>query len=331
MLGCAPRVTSHDTGHRIPPRVMLALAAVYVIWSSTYLALRYVVECFPPLLSAGARYVVAGAALFLIHRARGAAAPSGREWLASMPIGGLMFLVGNGFVALAERRVSSGLAAVACAAMPLFACAFSLFFGERPSRREWAGVGVGVTGVVLLAMGELRAAPRMGALLLLAPLGWALGSVLARRASLGGPMSAATMMIGGGLSTLLAGIARGEAMPSEVPLRGALAIAYLVIFGSVVAFSAYAYLLRATTTALATSYAYVNPVLAVLLGAAVGGERLTTALIAPGAIVILGVVIVATGAQRAPRGRSREPVEEPSGAEGGALIPAPSGSRPRGD
>jgi drug/metabolite transporter (DMT)-like permease len=283
----------------IPPLVLLSLAAVYVIWSSTYLALRVVVETLPPLLSAGVRYLAAGAFLYIALRARGAAAPSGREWLASLPCGGLMFLVGNGFVALAERRVSSGLAAVACSAMPLFACAISHRFGERPTRREWAGVLLGFGGVVLLTLGELRAAPAEGALLLLAPAGWALGSVLARRLRLpAGGMSAATLMIGGGLLTLTVALARGEHPPAAIPLSGALALGYLAVFGSIVAFSAYTYLLQSTTTALATSYAYVNPVLAVVLGAALGGERPGPGLLLPGAVVVAGVAVVATGRKR---------------------------------
>jgi drug/metabolite transporter (DMT)-like permease len=226
-----------------------------------------------------------------------------------------MFLVGNGFVALAEQRVSSGLAAVACAATPLFACALSLPFGERPSRREWTGVVLGFAGVVLLALGDLRAAAAPGALLLLAPVGWALGSVLARRLALPpGAMAAATQMLGGSALTFAVAVLRGERLPASIPAHAALALAYLVVFGSIVAFSAYTYLLRHTTTALATSYAYVNPVLAVLLGAAIDGEQPDVGMLGPGVLVVLGVAIVALGRrapdeQRAPelRGVSASP------------------------
>lgn len=283
---------------RFPPLVLLSLASVYVIWSSTYLALRYAVEALPPLLSAGARYVGAGSVLYLIVRLRGAARPTPRQWLHALPVGGLMFLMGNGFIALAEQQVSSGLAAVACAAMPLFACVLSHLFGDRPSRREWIGVAVGFAGIVLLTLADLRAAPAMGALLLLAPAGWALGSVLARRLSLpAGAMSAAVLMIGGGMVTLAGAIAHGEHMPATIPLSGALAIAYLAVFGSIVAFSGYTYLLQNTSTAVATSYAYVNPMLAVLLGALVGGERPDRGLIVPGLMVVAGVAVMTTGAR----------------------------------
>ncbi len=292
-----PRVRAGDErqeGSR--GRAVLALGAIYLIWGSTYLVLRNVVEVLPAFLTAAIRYSVAGVLLYAVLRARGAAAPTRRQWLLSMPTGGLLFLVGNGFVALAEERVSSGLAAVACAATPLFACVLSLPFGERHSRREWAGVVLGFGGVVLLALGDLRAASASGALLLLAPVGWALGSVLGRRLSLpAGSMSAATQMMSGGVVTLAAAAVRGEHLPAAIPGRAVLAVLYLVVFGSIIGFSAYTYLLRHTTTALATSYAYVNPVLAVLLGAALGGERPDAGLLAPGALVVLGVAIMALG------------------------------------
>ncbi len=297
--------TPRASASALTPLVLASLAAVYLIWSSTYLAIRYAVESLPPLLSSGARYVVAGSVLYAGLRARRVAAPTGRQWMLSLPVGGLMFLGGNGLVVLAEQRVSSGLAAVACAAMPLFACAISHLFGERPSRREWAGVALGFGGVVLLTVGELRAARADGAFLLLAPAGWALGTVLARRVGVPkGAMSSATLMIAGGLLTMAVALARGEQLPADVPLRGALALAYLAVFGSLVGFSAYTYLLRHTTTALATSYAYVNPVLAVLLGAAVGGEKPGAGLIVPGALVVAGVAVMATGKQGG-RGEAR--------------------------
>ena len=280
-------------------RVVVALVAVYLIWGSTYLVLRHVVEALPALLSAAFRYLVAGSILYVVLRARGAPAPTRRQWLVSIPTGGLMFLVGNGFVAMAEQHVASGLAAVACAAMPLFACAISVPFGERPSRLEWIGVALGFGGVVLLALGDLRAASAPGALLLFAPIGWALGSVLSRRLSLpAGTMSAATQMIGGAVVTFAAGALRGERLPASVPANAVYALVYLVVAGSIAGFSAYTYLLRHTTTALATSYAYVNPVIAVLLGAAIDGERPGAGMLAPGALVLAGVAILALGRPR---------------------------------
>ena len=289
----APRAPARAA---LPPLVLASLAAVYLIWSSTYLAIRYAVASLPPLLAAGARYFAAGVVLYAVLRARRVEAPTRRQWLLSLPIGGLMFLVGNGLVMIAEQRVPSGLAAVACAAMPLFACGAAHLFGDRPSRREWLGVVVGFAGVVLLTVGELRAARADGALLLLAPVGWALGTVLSRRLPLPrGVMSAATQLIAGGLLEMAVGLALGERVPAAVPLRGAIALGYLAVFGSLVGFSAYNHLLQTTRTALATSYAYVNPVLAVALGALVGGERPSAGLLLPGALVVAGVAVMATG------------------------------------
>jgi drug/metabolite transporter (DMT)-like permease len=275
--------------------VVISLVAVYLIWGSTYLVLRHVVAVVPALLSSASRYFVAGLVLLAVLRARGAPAPTARQWLLSIPTGGLMFLVGNGFVAIAEQEVSSGLAAVACAAMPLFACAISLPFGERPTRFEWLGVVLGFLGVILLAMGDLRAARAPGALLLLAPLGWALGSVLSRRLLPGGITLAATQMIGGAAVTFVAAALRGETVPTSLPAGAALALAYLIVFGSMLAFTAYTYLLRHTTTALATSYAYVNPVIAVVLAAIVDRERPRAEMLGAGALVVLGVAILLVG------------------------------------
>jgi drug/metabolite transporter (DMT)-like permease len=281
---------------RVDGRVVVALSAVYVIWGSTYLALRYVVEALPGLLTAAVRNLAAGAILYAVARARGAAAPTTRQWLFALPTGALLFLFGNGFVSLAEQTVPSGLAAVACAATPLFACAMTVPLGERHTRLEWAGVALGFAGVVLLALGDLRAARGSGTLLLLAPLGWALGSVLSRRLAMpAGAMCAASQMLGGGAVTLVAALAHGDRWPPALGGTAQISLVYLVLFGSLTGFSAYSYLLRHTTTALATSYAYVNPVLAVLLGAALGGERPDARLLVPAALVIGGVGILVSG------------------------------------
>src|SRR5262249_27980884 len=162
----------------------------------------------------------------------------------------------------------------------------ALALGERPSRPEWIGIALGFAGVVLLAVGDLRAASASGVLLLLSPVGWALGSVLTRRLAMPpGAMAAATQMIGGGLCTLPARAASGEPLPPVIPGHAALGLAYLSVFGSILGFSAFTYLLRNTTTALAMSYAYVNPIIAVLLGAALGGEQPGPGMLAPGALV----------------------------------------------
>lgn len=296
-----PAVAGAQRGLSPRALVVLSLAALYVIWSSTYLALRYVVEAAPPLLSAGARYVAAGAILYVIGLSTGVQKPTAKEWLRAIPSGALLFVVGNGFVALAEQDVGSGLAAIACAAMPLFLAVFSSLGGERTSRREWIGLGVGFVGVALLGVADLRASATAGVLLAIAPVGWALGSFATRRLPVAkGAMGPATQMIVGGVLAITVGAARGEAIPQSMPTSAVLALVYLVVFGSIVAFSAYAYLLRNARPSVATSYAYVNPILAVLLGVLVGNEKPKPTAIAATALVVGGVILTMR-AKTAPR------------------------------
>jgi drug/metabolite transporter (DMT)-like permease len=279
---------------RTPKNVLVgvSLATLYLVWSSTYLALRYLVDAAPVLLSCGARYMLAGLVLYVGSRVSGGERPSKRAWLAAIPSGGLLFLVGNGFVALAETTVGSGLAAVVCAAMPLFLAVFGALSGERTSRAEWLGLGLGFAGVVLLGAADLRSSSLAGLFLGFAPIGWALGSLLAKRLPLAkGAMAPATQMITGGVIDLLVGLARGERFDSTPPVRAWLAFGYLVVFGSIAAFSAYAYLLRTTRPATATSYAYVNPMLAVLLGVAVGHEHLAPTSLVATLLVVGGVAL----------------------------------------
>lgn len=276
--------------------VLASLASVYLIWSSTYFAIHVAVESIPPLVMGGARYVVAGLALYAIARAQGHVTPPLAAWARAAVAGVLLFVVGNGFVALASRHIGSGVIAVVCGMMPLWGAVLGPLFGVPASRREWAGLALGFVGVVALAFGgELRADLASTALLLLAPLGWAIGSLLVRRWDVGkGVMGAATQTIGGGAAMYLVGLALGESWPSDVPLRGWVSVGYLVVFGSVVGFAAYNHLLVHARPALAMSYAYVNPVLAVILGAAVGGESVSLHTVFGLALIVLAVVVIVT-------------------------------------
>lgn len=275
-----------------PPRmswhVALALAIVYVVWSSTYFAIRVVVLALPPLLSGGARFAFAGAALLAIDRARGRALPPAREWARALPVGLLMFAGGNGLVAIAERTASSGAAALACALAPAWAAILALPFGERPTRKQWLGFVIGFAGVAILSKGAMP--DRSSAvLLLLAPICWALGTVLTKRL---GATSAALQLFVGGLATCAIGAALREPIPHRVPASAWIALAYLAIIGSMVAYTAYIHLVKHAPVSVAMSYAYVNPVLAVILGAAAGGEKVGAAVIASGALVTLAVVLI---------------------------------------
>ena len=260
-----PRVTP-----AVDPRLVLSLAAVYLIWSSTYLAMRVAVLELPPL----------------------------RDWLRIVPIGALLFVGGNGFVAVAEQSVGSGGAAVVCATMPLWVGVFGRFFGERVTGREWLSLVVGFVGVVVLMGGpSLAGRPEHIVLLCFSPVMWALGSLLARRtkdiggehATLVGP---ALQMLTGAPMLVVAAAVHGESLHMHASTGAWLSLAYLFVFGSVIGFTAYAWLLRNARPVVATSYAYVNPILAVLIGAALSNERLGwTTLIAN--VLIVGAIILA--------------------------------------
>lgn len=271
--------------------VVLSLAAVYVIWGSTYLAMRVAVEGLPPFMMAAGRYVTTGLVLLAFLKLRGAAWPTAKEWLLSVPVGALMFLGGNGTVAVAEKHLSSGVAAVVCGTMPLWVAALGRFFGEKVSPREWLALVLGFGGVAVLSTGnELRADPVAAGILFIAPISWAIGSLLARRLPLPkGLMSASTQMTMGGVVMVFASALTGEAVPTNPPLESVLAWVYLCVFGSLVAYSAYTYLLAHTRPAVATSYSYVNPIIAVALGVTVGHETA-----GPQIFVAVGLIVAAT-------------------------------------
>jgi len=271
--------------------VVPALGAVYFVWGSTYLAMRVAVEGLPPFFMASTRFILTGLVLLAIVKARGAPWPTRREWLYAVPVGSLMFVLGNGTVALAEQHISSGIAAVVCGTMPLFVGALAPLFGERATPREWVGLVLGFAGVAVLSLGgELRAHPLYAAVLFLAPMSWALGSLLARKLPLAkGLMSAATQMLAGGLVMGVVSLAAREGVPSSPPASSLFAWAYLAVFGSLVAYSAYTYLLRHTRPAVATSYSYVNPAIAVAIGALLGKEH-----VGPEVLVAVVLIITAT-------------------------------------
>lgn len=274
------------------PLVLLALLAVYVVWGSTYFGIRVAIESLPPLGMLAVRFLVAGAILYAVLRARGAPAPTPAQWRASAIVGALLLGGGTGLVTLAERDVSSSVAAMVIAVSPLFASLFARLWGERTSGREWLGIGVGLVGIVLLNLGDLRATPLGALLLVLAPLCWTFGSMWSKRLPLptGLMGSAAEMLTGGVLLLVLSLVFReGWHAPTTASL---LALGYLVVFGSILAYSAYVYLLANVRPALATSYAYVNPVVAVALGVGFGGEHLTALGWGALAVILAGVVLV---------------------------------------
>lgn len=286
----------------IDPRLIASLAAVYLIWSSTYLAMRIAVTELPPLFMASLRYASAGLVMLAIAKRRGAAWPSAKQWLRVLPAGALLFVGGNGFVAIAERSVSSGGAAVVCATMPLWTGVLAALGGERPSRREWLSLAIGFIGVLVLMGGpSLQGEPLHIVLIVLAPMCWSLGSILARRQARSEPantvLSSAMQMLAGGAALAAAAMLHGERLPAHASTGAWLALGYLFVFGSLVGFTAYNWLLRNARPVVATSYAYVNPILAVLFGAVVSGEALgVTTLVAN--LLIVGAIALALGKLR---------------------------------
>jgi len=261
-----------DPGFLVP----LSMAALYLVWGSTYLGIRYALESWPPFLLAGVRFLIAGTLLFGFLRLRGTAPPTWRQWGNAAFAGLLLLGLGNGLICFAEERVSSGIAAVAVASMPLFAAVFGSWYGHRPNRREALGLLIGFAGVILLNLGsDLSGSRSAAAALLLAAAAWAFGSVWSKHQDMpAGPMNTAAQMLCGGLALLLMSFGNGEAVPAAPTLQANLALAYLVVFGSLIGFSAYLYVLKHARPVLATSYAYVNPPVAVLFGVLLAGERI---------------------------------------------------------
>jgi len=287
-------------------RLAAAFLAVYLIWGSTYLAIRFAIESLPPFFMAGARNSIAGALLFAWTCLRGAPRPRLIHWREAAIVGGLMLFCGNGAVTWAEQKIPSGTVALMVATIPLWMVLPGMlrWGGTKPGLRTVAGVALGLAGVWLLAgTGRQIGGEPLDlfgvAVVLFAALSWSAGSLYSRRARLpADPIQGIgmEMLVGGGL-LLLAAVIRGEWGQVEmgsVSLRSGLSFLYLVVFGSMVAFTAYLWLLRHTTPARAATYAYINPVVAVLLGWALAGEPLTAQTLLSAAVIVAGVAVITT-------------------------------------
>jgi drug/metabolite transporter (DMT)-like permease len=274
--------------------VVAALLSVYVIWGSTYLAIRFALDGYPPLYFPALRFLAAGSLLFGFLVLRGYPMPSLRQWRDAALIGVMLLNVGNGGVVLAERNVGSALAATAVATVPLWAAVFGGIWGAWPARAQWTGLVIGFAGIVVLNLGgDFAASPVSAILLTISAATWAFGSVLSRRLDLPkGLMSSACQMLAAGLVFIVASAVRGESW-ALWPNNGAgEALLYLIVLGSLFGFSAYIFLVQNVTPALATSYAYVNPVIALLFGLSLGGEHIVRSGYFAIAMVLLGVVLI---------------------------------------
>ena len=298
-------------------KVVGALGIVYVVWGSTYLAIRYVIEGFPPLLSAGLRFVAAAVLLlgYLAVR-RPAALRATRPQLVTAAVSGILLLAGgNGMVTIAEQRVDSGLAALLIACVPLWIVVLRTLLRDRPAPATALGVLIGLAGVALIFLpgGSGGTDPGYAGLCVLAALSWAVGSLLVTRRPV--PADPLTLtgveMAAGGLVALAAATVHGEFAgfpPGDASGKAWFALSYLVVFGSLVAFTAYVWLLGSAPVSIVATYAYVNPAVAVLLGALVAGERLTGSALAGGLVVLAAVALVVTAESRERR-RAAEPAE----------------------
>jgi drug/metabolite transporter (DMT)-like permease len=308
--------------HRL--RLLAAFAAIYLIWGSTYLAIRYAVATIPPYLMAGTRFGVAGLILLAVSHMRGAAWPTGRQWGVAFVSGTLLLAGGIGSVSWAEQRVPSGLAALVAGAVPLVTVVVDWLRpgGSRPDGFTMLGLLAGFAGVVLLinpgANDAARIVPAGAGILVVAVVSWACGTVFSRHVH-GAPSplmgAGASMLMGSlslfGLATLLGETAHVDL--GAVSLQSLAALSYLVVFGSVLAFTAYFWLIKNTTPAKAMTYAYVNPVLALLLGWAVEGEPVTARVVLAASVILAGVLVV-TALPHARTWLDRRPRRAPPGA-----------------
>ncbi|ONI67997.1 EamA family transporter [Kribbella sp. ALI-6-A] len=292
-----------------PAMIWSALAVVYVVWGSTYLAIRIVVEAqIPPMLGMAARFLAAALLLGTFLALRSGVRRlkvTRRELLGTGVVGLLLLAFGNGAVAIAEQTVPSGLAALLVAAVPLWLMLLRVGGGERPRVLTWIGVLIGFAGAALLSIsgGDTTAKPLSVAILVLGTISWAIGSRFSPRLGLPkDPLVATTYeMAIGGTAMIAIGALRGE--PGRLQLGavdtdGWLALGYLVVFGSLLAYTAYSYLLANAPISLIGTYAYVNPAVAVLLGWLILGEHVTTTILLGGAVVVLGVALVVTAERR---------------------------------
>jgi drug/metabolite transporter (DMT)-like permease len=287
-----------------------AFAAIYIIWGTTYLFIRIAVETMPPFLMAGSRFLVAGLLSFLFLRWRGVARPRRIEWRSAAIIGFFLLFGGNGMVTWSEQQVPSGIAALVVAAVPIWMTLFDTFgFSRtRPGKQTILGLALGLLGIVLLiGPGQILGTASFGLtsllVLLLADIMWSVGSLYSRQAALPDNvfMSTSTEMLVGGGVLLLAGLFTGEAAAvdiASISARSLFAWLYLTVFGSLVAFTAYVWLLKHVRASHVATYTYVNPVIAVFLGWLVLDETITWQTLVAVVVILTAVVLVSTERQK---------------------------------
>lgn len=281
--------------------VIVALSCTYFIWGSTYLAIKYAIESFPPFAMVGIRFTVAGSLLYVTLRAMGHAAPTLRQWRGAAWVGLLLPVLGNGTVTHVQLHVSSSVAALAIATAPIWMAIFSSLWGHTISRREWLGIGIGLVGILLLnTRGSLQGDWLSAGLLMFAAASWSLGSVWSKHLPMPqGLMGAASQMLCGGLIALLFSVAFGEQWPMQVTARSWGAIAFLIVLGSIITFSAYHWLLHHVRPLVASSNTFVNPIVAFVVGVSFANEQIHLMEYLALAVILVGVFLVLTATKEA--------------------------------
>ncbi len=276
------------------PRVFLAMAALYAVWGSVFLANKFSLESFPPFALNAVRFLSAGIVLYFYLRFRGEERMGLRGWLQSFLVGGLLFIGGAGLLCVGQQWVASGLSATLIATVPLWTVLFAGIWERFPSPMEWAGLALGLAGVGFLNLEKGISGHPLGALIIIgAAVTWGLGSVINNRfKELGKPIASATEMIAGGILLLVVSLIIGERITWPLTPRSILGMFHLVLFASIIGFTIYRFLLRTVRPAIATSYALANPVTATALGTIFAGESISVIALAAMAVILSGVALV---------------------------------------
>ncbi len=291
-------------------KVWIAMLAVYIIWGSTYLAIRFAVETIPPFLMAGTRFLVSGLILYIWRRLAGDPAPTRRQWRSAVIVGLLLLLGGNGILSWAEQHVASGIAALIIASIPLWITLIDALMprGTRPDWKIVLGLLIGFGGIVLLVLSSQSQSSAEGmtlvgvTTLLLAALLWSLGSIYGRDTDMphSSLLSTGIQMLGGAAGLFVAATFLGEWQVLVLPaitMRSLLGLAYLIGAGSLMGFTSYNWLLRNAPVSLVSTYAYVNPVVAIFLGAWLADEIINLPIIISALVIIASVVVINTSKQ----------------------------------
>ncbi|NOS97655.1 MAG: drug/metabolite exporter YedA, partial [Methylotenera sp.] len=271
--------------------IILALFCTYFIWGSTYLAIKFGIESFPPFLMGATRFIVAGVVLYAVMRMLGSPNPTRSQWLGAGIVGILLPAVGNGTVCFVQQTVSSSVAALSIATAPIWMAIFSSIWGHKITAQEWLGIAIGLAGILLLNMGGTFNGDITSALLLVfAAASWSFGSVWSKHLAMPqGLMGAACQMLVGGLALLIFSQIQGETWPAQISAKSWGAMLFLIILGSLVAYSAYQYLLKAVRPLVASSNTFVNPIVAFAVGIWFANEHVTRVELMALAVILVGV------------------------------------------